>query len=463
MGLALLAFLSFTAYTYFQVQLCLRANLETLLTDRAQRIGKFLLQNVAQTGEGYVATEIAGRYSPGEDLRFIRILRPDGSLLYLSDTPKKKEFEPADIPMASEPVTGYSSQRLDFPNGFHMVVVTLPYYVGEKKYVIQCGETAMRNRKVLWSLTEALLLFLPVFIVATVGGIYFLIGKTLAPVDRLTTAAKEITQHNLSLRLPETGSGDELERLTQAFNQMIGRLNEAFQHSSRFSIDASHELRTPLAIIQGELEVIIQETQEADARGKMYSLLEEVRHLNKIVNHLFAISRLEAGEAVLDLARLDFTSLVHRVEEQMAVLAEEKEVSVIWTSDLSVSLDGDSTRLKQVVVNLLDNAIKYTPSRGRIELALSERGGFASFTVTNTGAKISDEALPFLFDRFYRAGSHRSDRESGAGLGLSIVHSICSAHGGSVTATNEPQGCCSFTVRLPCTHKAKKDSYVIQP
>ena len=295
-------------------------------------------------------------------------------------------------------------------------------------------------------------MFLPVFILATVGGLYFLIGKTLAPVDRLTTAAHEITQHNLSLRMTETGSGDELERLTRAFNEMIGRLNEAFQHASRFSIYASHELRTPLAIIQGELEVVIQETQDSDVRGKMYSLLEEVRHLSKIVNHLFAISRLEAGEAVLDLNELDFTSLVHRVEEQMAVLAEEKGISLIWTSDESVILDGDSTRLKQAVVNLLDNAIKYTPQGGRIELALSKKDDDALFTVINTGARISEDALPFLFDRFYRARTHRTDRESGAGLGLSIVQSICTAHGGSVSASNEPPGCCCFTVRLPRTH-----------
>jgi heavy metal sensor kinase len=458
-GLALVAFLSFAAYTYFQVRLCLRHNLQTLLTQRANRIGKFLLQNIDETGEGYVATEIVGRYSPAEDLRFIRIFRPDGSLLYRSDAPRNLEFNPKDIPTPPRVLSGTSTQELDFPNGFHMLLVTLPYTVGPQQYVIQTGETSMSNRQVLWSLIKSLMLSLPVFIVATVGGIYLLIGKTLAPVDRVTTAAKEITLHNLSLRLPQTNSGDELERLTRAFNEMIGRLNEAFQHASRFSMDASHELRTPLAIIQGELEVILQEAQWPEGGEKLYSLLEEVRHLNKIVGNLFAISRLEAGEATLDVTRLDFTSLVHRVEEQMAALAEEKEISIEWKTDMPVVLDGDGTRLKQVVVNLLDNAIKYSPSRGRIELSMCDKEGNATFTVTNIGTKISDEAFPYLFDRFYRSQSSRFDRDSGAGLGLSIVRSICSAHGGTVTATNESGGGCSFTVRIPSV-RAKKESYV---
>ncbi|MEJ0000856.1 MAG: ATP-binding protein [Verrucomicrobiota bacterium] len=326
-----------------------------------------------------------------------------------------------------------------------MLLVTMPYAVGPRTYVVQTGETSMRNQQVLWSLMKSLMLFLPVFIVVTVGGIYFLIGKTLAPVDRVTTAAKEITLHNLNLRLPETNSGDELERLTRAFNEMIGRLNDAFQHASRFSMDASHELRTPLAILQGELEVIIQEAQESDSRAKLYSLLEEVRYLNKIVGNLFAISRLEAGEAVLEVTRLDFTGLVHRVVEQMEALAEEKEISIAWKADEPANLDGDGARLKQVVVNLLDNAIKYSPRRGRIELSVCEREGSAALTVSNTGSRISDEAFPYIFDRFYRSRSHRFDRESGAGLGLSIVRSICTAHGGTVTATNESAGGCSFT------------------
>jgi heavy metal sensor kinase len=449
LGLALLASLGFTAFTCFEVRLCLRNNLETLLTERADRIGKFLLQHIDHTGESYVATEIEARYSPAEDFRFIRILRPDGTVMYESGAPKKQEFTPKEINLPKRVVSNSSTQQYDFPSGFEMLVVTQPYSVGEKTYVIQAGETAMRNRAVLRSLTRALVLFLPAFILVTVGGIYFLIGKTLQPVDRVTRAAKEISLQNLKLRLPETNSGDELERLTRAFNEMIGRLHEAFQHASRFSTDASHELRTPLAIIQGELEVIIQEAHESESRPKLYSLLEEVRHLNKIVSNLFAISRLEAGEALLEVTRLDFTALVRRTEEQMQALAEEKDISIEWNADEPVMLEGDATRLKQVVVNLLDNAIKYSPKRGVIELSVYEEDGKATLTVSNTGSRIADDAFPFIFDRFYRSGSHRAVRESGAGLGLSIVRSICSAHGGTVTATNESSGGCSFTVLLP--------------
>lgn len=459
-GLALLAFVGFTTFTYYEVRLCLINNLKTLLTQRAERIGKFLLKNVDETGEGYVANEIEGRYSPAVDLRFIRIFRPDGSLLYISANPPGSEFDVKAIPIPQGKVLSSSMQQLDFLNGFHMLLVTLPYTVGSQSYVIQAGETSMRNEQVLWSLTKSLLLFLPVFGVIIVGGIYLLIGKTLAPVDQVTTTAKEITLHNLSLRLPEARSGDELERLTRAFNEMIGRLDEAFQHASRFSMDASHELRTPLAIIQGELEVIIQDEACPERQEKMYSLLEEVRHLNKIVGNLFAISRLEAGEATLEVKQLDFNQLVHRVEEQMLALAEEKEITIGWKSDVSAVMDGDITRLKQVVVNLLDNAIKYSPQRGRIDLSLEIQGENVIFTVTNARTKITDEEFPYIFDRFYRSQSHRFDRDKGAGLGLSIVRSICTAHGGIVTATNKSDGSCSFTVQLPCITKTRKNSHV---
>jgi signal transduction histidine kinase len=258
-----------------------------------------------------------------------------------------------------------------------------------------------------------------------------------------------VTLRNLNLRLPETNSGDELERLTQSFNEMIRRLDEAFQHASRFSMDASHELRTPLTIIQGELEVMVREEQRPEAREKAGSLLQEVRRLNHIVRNLFLISKLEAGEATLDVDRLSFSALVHHTEEQMAALAEEKDISVNWVADAEIFLDGDAARLKQVVVNLLDNAIKYTPPGGRIDLALKDEAGHAVFTVANSDAQIADESFPYLFDRFYRSHRHRFDPDSGAGLGLSIVRSICSAHGGTVEAANLSTGSCSFTVRIP--------------
>jgi heavy metal sensor kinase len=449
LGLAFALFWPAGIYIYFQVKWCLDTTLQIHLSDRAQRIGHSLLEGVERTGEGYVAEEIEGRYSPEEDLRFVRIYRPDGSILYVSGAPLHREFDPAEIPVPPPGVSTQSSRLLHLSRGFPLMLVNYPYSAGSRHYVIQTGQTAVSNAQVMHGLVLSLFLALPIFTAAAVGGVYLLIGKTLASVEQVAAAARKVTLRNLNLRLPETKSGDELERLTQSFNEMIRRLDEAFQHASRLSMDASHELRTPLTIIQGELEVMVREEQRPEAREKAGSLLEEVRRLNHIVRNLFLISRLDAGEAILEVDRLNLTALVHQTEEQMAVLAEEKEISIHWGTDTEVFIDADASRLKQVVVNLLDNAIKYTPRGGRIELSVKDEAGQAVFAVTNSDSQIADESFPFLFERFYRSHRHRFDPDSGAGLGLSIVRSICSAHGGTVEATNLSTNSCSFTVRIP--------------
>lgn len=449
LGLALALFWPAGIYIYFQVKWCLDTTLQIHLADRAQRIGHGLLEGVARTGEGYVSEEIEGRYSPEEDLRFIRIYRPDGSRMYVSGAPVHGEFDPSQIPVPPRGASEQSSRLLTYPNGFSLMLVNYPYRVDGKLYLIQAGQTAVNNARVMHGLFLSLFLALPIFTAAAVAGSYLLIGKTLASVEKVAAAARKVTLRNLNLRLPETKSGDELERLTQSFNEMIRRLDEAFQLASRFSMDASHELRTPLTILQGELEVMVREESRPDAREKAGSLLDEVRRLNHIVRNLFLISKLEAGEAILQVDRVNFTALVHTTEDQMAVLAEEKEISMEWGADAEIFIDGDAARLKQVVVNLLDNAIKYTPRGGRIELAVKDEAGHAVFTVTNSGAQIDDESFPYLFERFYRSHRHRFDPDSGAGLGLSIVRSVCAAHGGVVEAANLSTGSCSFTVRLP--------------
>jgi heavy metal sensor kinase len=269
-------------------------------------------------------------------------------------------------------------------------------------------------------------------------------------------AAQEITMSKLSRRLPEVESDDEIAHLAAVLNQMIARLDESFQNTTRFTADASHELRTPLTIIHGELEAMLAPSRklEPELRDALASLLEEVDRLVQIVEGLFALSRLDSGEARTERARLDLAKLAQTTAEQMCLLAEEKHIDLVYETSDAVEVEGDRSRLKQVVVNLLDNAIKYTPEKGRISLAVRARNGSALLEVADTGSGVPEDALPHLFERFYRADEVRSRDIGGAGLGLSIVHSICTAHGGSVTATNTPPRGCRFTVELPLAPKA---------
>jgi signal transduction histidine kinase len=278
-------------------------------------------------------------------------------------------------------------------------------------------------------------------------------------VDRIASGAEQITLHNLKERLPVAKTGDELERLAVSLNHMIARLEDALEHNRRFVADASHELRTPLTIMRGELEGIVagaahtSETQESAA-----SVLEEVERLARIVEGLFAISRLDTGEAQKQWQPFDLSELAVSTAEQMCLLAEDKEISIITNAPVAVPVAGDRARVKQVVVNLLDNAIKYTQAKGKVQLNVNAAGGKAILEVADNGMGIPAAARPHIFERFFRVEKARSRELGGAGLGLSIVKSICIAHGGQVTfQSTEGAGSC-FKVELPlATPSAAKE------
>jgi signal transduction histidine kinase len=231
---------------------------------------------------------------------------------------------------------------------------------------------------------------------------------------------------------------------------MIARLEEAMRGSKQFVADASHELRTPLTVMRGELESLAQDSQLGrETRETLGSVLEEVERLGEIVESLFALSRLDAGEANAEWVRFDLAELAATTAEQMSLLAEDKHVSVDCDSTPGVTVEGDRARLKQVIVNLLDNAIKYTPSGGRVRLSVRREGRFALLDVADDGIGIPAEALPHVFKRFFRVDTSRSREQGGAGLGLAIVKSICSAHGAEVEVLSTPGRGSRFRVRQP--------------
>jgi signal transduction histidine kinase len=231
---------------------------------------------------------------------------------------------------------------------------------------------------------------------------------------------------------------------------MIERLDAAFRYSRRFVADASHELRTPLTVLQGELESLLQQSQfTAEWRERVGSALEEVSRLALIVEGLFAISRLDAGEAAAEWVPLDLAQLTTATADQMSLLAEDKDIKVTCSPQKGVWVAGDRARIKQVVVNLLDNAIKYTPQGGAVALTVGAKDDKAVLEVADNGIGIPAEALPRVFDRFFRVDQARSREQGGAGLGLSIVKSICTAHQGRVEANSAPGQGSRFRVELP--------------
>jgi signal transduction histidine kinase len=266
----------------------------------------------------------------------------------------------------------------------------------------------------------------------------------------LTENAANIGRTRLGTRLPVIPTGDELERLTHSLNGMIYRLEEALNHNHRFSADASHELRTPLTIMRGEMEEMLRRDDlPPHAVGNLVSTLEEIDRMSRIVNSLMIITRLDAGGEHMEMEILNLSALVNVMVDHLQALGEEKGLPLIYTCEPDVQIYADPMRVKQVLVNLIDNAIKYTPGAdetdsagvplkivGPVEISVSTSGDYALLRISDHGIGIAPEALPHIFERFYRADYARSRGAGGVGLGLAIVKAIVTAHDGVVSITS---------------------------
>ena len=425
----------------------LEANLLDAQARRARQIADTLVAHTSRERAGSLPGEIENLYSPEANDRFIRITRGDGTVVYASGHPRNERFDPTQVPPLA---AGAASAARRVPMaGAPLLVATVTALAADgTAYRVEVGSSGAGAAATLNHVLIMLAAGLPVALGVAVFGGFVLVRRALEPVERIARKAQDITQHNLSERLPVVRSGDELERLSVSLNHMITRLQEAMLGSKQFVADASHELRTPLTVMRGELEGLAQDPALAgETRETLGSVLEEVARLGAIVESLFALSRLDAGEAHAEWLSFDLGELAATTAEQMSLLATDKSVRLECSSTPGVTVEGDRARLKQVIVNLLDNAIKYTPSGGRVRLSVHREPGFAVLEVADDGIGIPAAALPHVFKRFFRVDVSRSRAQGGAGLGLAIVKSICTAHGAEVAVTSVPGAGSTFRVR----------------
>jgi heavy metal sensor kinase len=302
----------------------------------------------------------------------------------------------------------------------------------------------------LAALGRAMLLAVPVGLAAAAGLAYLLARAALAPVDRLRETAERITADRLHERLTVPNPGDELGRLAATVNAMIARLERSFNEVKRFTADASHELRTPLTAIRTEAEVALAGAPSAAAlRGLVESMLEECGRLTRLTDQLLTLAREEAVALVPRPEPVDLAELAGGVAETLRPLADVKGVALVVEAGDGATVVGDPVRLRQLVMNLIDNAIKYTPPGGAVRVAVGRSGGGVRLAVTDTGEGIPAEHLPRVFDRFYRVDKARSREQGGTGLGLSIVRSVATSHGGTVALSSTEGGGTACVVELP--------------
>jgi heavy metal sensor kinase len=456
-GLLAAIFVLLCALLYLDLRRFLENDLRQTEARRTRQIATTLLSHVNHTGEAYVAGQTKAWYEPETSDRFIRITRAGGTVVYASGAPKDRSFDPTDVLKPSWSTAVESFETVKLSNRKTLILAVLNFNSpGNPDYVVEFGELLDPMETMLNHLILQLALGLPVAVIIVAVGGWLLVRRALTPVEQITAAAERITQHNLSQRLPMRETGDELDQLSLSLNRMIARLDDAFQNSKRFVADASHELRTPLTILRGELENLAEDGRlNPDLRDRLNSLLEEAIHLSKIVEHLLMLSRLDAGEAQTEWSRFDLAKLAKTTVEQMGLLAEDKSISIVCDSGPPVAIEGDRVRLQQVVVNLLDNAIKYTPKHGSVKMSVTAVGDHALLEVADTGIGISSETLPHIFERFYRVDQTSIASTESTGLGLAIVKSICTAHGAEVEAhSNLGKGSC-FRVKIALSKKPK--------
>jgi heavy metal sensor kinase len=385
---------------------------------------------------------------------FCAVYRPDGSLH--ARTP---ELGPESVPPFPANITERAEYDADLPGIGRQRVMAERQRLGGQDFIVllfapldAVDSQLARMRAVL--LTAGLL-------VLAVPGVlaYWLARKALAPMDRLRRTADAITADRLDQRLAVPNPHDELGLLAQTINAMIARLERSFAEVRRFTADASHELRTPLTALRTEVEVALRKPLSAAEQQQLLgSLLEELGRMSRLTDQLLTLSRRDAGVEQFDPAPLDLHSLVAGVVDTMQPLAESNGLRLRLDGQGLVQVVGDAGRLRQVFINLLDNALKYTPAGGTVTVRVGQRDLSATVAVVDTGIGIPPEHLPHVFDRFYRVDKARTRAAGGTGLGLSIAQSIIKAHGGTIEITASPGQGTVCTVTLPILTSAQPGS-----
>ncbi len=303
---------------------------------------------------------------------------------------------------------------------------------------------------VLENLFSIFLYLIPIAVALSILGGLYLANKALAPVHDVTTRARKITVENLDQSIPPREVDDEIGRLVHTMNDMIHRLHNSFAQTRQFSSDASHELRTPLTIIRGEIELALRSEKTPDEyRAILSSTLEEILRLKSIIDNLLTLGKADHGVYDMKLEEVHLDSLIKDLYDDSEMLAETKHIKVELKKTEPVTIVGDKGRLRQLFLNIVDNAIKYTPDGGHVAISVERQNGTALVEVKDSGIGIPKQDLDKIFDRFYRVDKARSREMGGTGLGLSIAKWIAELHRGTISVESEMNKGSKFTVRLP--------------
>jgi two-component system OmpR family sensor kinase len=302
----------------------------------------------------------------------------------------------------------------------------------------------------LAAIRRAMFLALPLILVIAGASGYWFATRSLAPLDAMAVQARHITDSNLNTRLEIGNAAGELTALAQSFNELLGRLDQSFDDMRRFVADASHELRTPLAVIRGEADVALaNERTAAEYKEALAIILDESRRLSRLVDDLLNLARADAGRVRLQAQEFYWNDLLAECCRSVQSIAAERRVELECRNAADTSFIGDEELLRRMTLNLLDNAIRYTPAGGKVVAELEAEATGVRLRISDTGIGIHPDAAEHVFERFFRADTARSRGSGGFGLGLAIVKWIAESHRGVVVLASRPGAGSTFTVTLP--------------
>jgi heavy metal sensor kinase len=453
LGIFLLAELIFGAGMW----LILRQNLydiaDNALQDQAADLERFL-EARKDVPTAQLQAEISEDYKIERSEDYLQIIDASGNSLYRS-----RFLEEHPLPTLSPDRLGkprYESRKLG-RQPFRLIGEQID--VGGRVYAVRIGRPMREEIETLSDFRGYLLWFAPLLLLGASAGGYWLSHRALAPVDALARTARTISGHNLGSRLEQLHTGDELQRLSDTLNEMLGRIESAFLRITEFTADASHELRTPIALIHAEAELALRRSRDdAEYRQALRHILLEADRSAKLIEELLALARADSGCEALDMQPIDLITTLRESASKWNRVAASRDLQFEEHLEVPLPLMGDENALRRVVDILLDNALKYTPSPGKVTLSAKEqqkeKHGHVIVSVEDTGIGIALEDQARIFERFYRVDKARSRELAGAGLGLAIAQWIVQLHKGSIAVKSEPGRGSIFRVEIPATTPA---------
>ncbi len=386
------------------------------------------------------------------------VLRPELHSAYIQDM--------LDAGALSEVLRSHSGfSRAEGVDGRQIRFYSLPFAAGAsaEQVILHVGQSTEPIEAVI---RESLLIYLYsvpliIFVSGAIG--WLLAGRALKPFEDVAQVAGLITSKNLNMKVVTPHKEIEVQRLVDAFNSMVGRLNRSFEQLRQFNADAAHELRTPLAILQGETEIALNSMDlPEDTRSLLASNLEELDRLTRVVNEILTLSEAEAGTRNISKVPLDLKPLLEDLVEHLNLLALDMDVRIHLPQLSAAVIEGDELWIRRAIINLLDNAIRYSKPGSNIWVAATVDGERVRLSIRDQGIGISAADIPFIFDRLYRADPARSRNSGGSGLGLSLVKWVVEAHEGTVHVSSRPDEGSEFTVEIPLARAHSSISGLLQ-